>query len=168
MATELYDLTVPVFLRGFAALAAFLDKARAYADEHGIAHAELLQARLIEDMQPLTYQVQRCSDAAKFTVVRLGGIENVPMEDSEATFADLQDRIARTVAFLKAVSPEAINGREDADVTLKTPNRTLEFKGLGYVLGFALPNFYFHVTAAYAILRMKGVPLGKLDYLGGA
>jgi len=167
MTTQLYDLTVPAFLRGFAAMSGFLAKGEAFAEEKGIDPAELLNARLIEDMGPLTSQVQRASDAAKFTVVRIGGIENVAMPDEETSFADLQDRIAKTLAFLNAVPREAIDGKEDAPVELKTPTRTLEFTGRSYVLGFVLPNFYFHVTTAYALLRHKGVPIGKMDYLGG-
>lgn len=168
MATELYDLTVPAFLHGFASMAAFLEKGRAYADEHGIAHEELLQARLIEDMHPLISQVQRASDAAKLAAVRLGQVENVAMADDEASFADLQDRIARTVAFLETVPAAAINGREDAEISIVLPTRTLSFTGLAYAQGFALPNFYFHETMTYALLRMKGVPVGKRDFLGGA
>src|SRR4051812_33405284 len=156
MATELYDLTVPVFLRGFKAMAAFLEKARAHADEHGLAQDELLTARLYEDMAALTSQVQRASDAAKFAVSRLAGIEPPAMPDTEASFDELQARIAATVAFLEGISRDQINGREDADIELKTPTATFPFKGLGYVLGFALPNFYFHVTTAYDILRHKG------------
>jgi len=167
MATELYDLTVPVFLRGFKAMAAFLEKARAHADEHGIAHDELLTARLYEDMAPLTSQVQRASDSAKFAVSRLADVVPPAMSDTEASFDQLQARIAATVDFLNSVAREAIDGREDADVELKTPSASFQFKGRGYVLGFALPNFYFHVTTAYDILRHKGVPLGKRDYLGG-
>ncbi|MES2441787.1 MAG: DUF1993 domain-containing protein [Pseudomonadota bacterium] len=167
MATELHDLTIPVFLRGFASMAAILEKGRAHADENGIAHEDLLQARLVEDMHPLVYQVQRASDAAKFTAARLGEVESVAMEDNEASFDDLQDRIARTVAFLRTVPAEAINGREDAVITIKLPNRSFEMSGLAYAQGFALPNFYFHATMTYALLRMKGVPLGKMDFLGG-
>lgn len=167
LATELYDLTVPVFLRGFRAMAGFLEKARVHADASGIAHDELLGARLYEDMHPLPYQVQRASDAAKLATTRLGQLEPLPMEDNEASFADLQDRIARTVAYLEAAPAAAINGREDAAIVIATPNRSFEMKGRDYALGFALPNFYFHVTAAYAILRTKGVPLGKMDFLGG-
>lgn len=167
MATELYDLTVPTFLRGFKAMAAFLEKARAHADEHGIAHEELLTARLYEDMAPLTSQVQRASDAAKFAAARLAGIEPPAMPDTEASFDELLARIAATVAFLESIAREAVDGREEADVELKTPSRSFHFKGRGYLLGFALPNFYFHVTTAYGILRHKGVPLGKMDYLGG-
>lgn len=167
MATDLYDLTVPVFLRGFKAMAAFLEKARAHADANGIAHDELLTARLYEDMAPLTSQIQRASDAAKFAGARLAGIDAPAMPDTEASFDELQARIAATVAFLNSVPRDAIDGQEDRDVELKTPSRSFQFKGRGYLLGFALPNFYFHVATAYGILRHKGVPLGKMDYLGG-
>lgn len=166
MATELHDLTVPVLIRGLNAMAAFLEKGRAHAEASGMPEAQLIEARLYEDMAPLPAQVQRATDSAKFLAVRLGQVENVAMPDIETSFAELQDRIARTVAFLEAVPPEAINGREEADVQLVTPNRTIDFKGRDYALAFALPNFFFHVTAAYAILRNQGVPVGKLDYLG--
>jgi hypothetical protein len=167
MATQLYDLTVPVFLRGFTAMSGFLAKGEAFADEKRLDPAELLNARLIEDMGPLTSQVQRASDAAKFTMVRIGGIENVAMADEEDSFADLQDRIAKTLAFLNAVPREAIDGKEDAPVTLTTPRGSFDFTGRSYVLNFVMPNFYFHVTTAYALLRHKGVPIGKMDFLGG-
>jgi len=168
MTTQLYDLTIPAFLRGFASMAAFLEKGRAHADEHGIAHEDLLQARLIEDMHPLIYQVQRASDAAKLFTVRVAQVENVPMADEETSFADLQARITRTTDFLKSVPAEAINGREADEITITLPQRTLHFTGLDYATGFALPNFYFHETMTYALLRMKGVPIGKRDFLGGA
>jgi hypothetical protein len=166
MSTSLYDLTVPLFLRGFGVMSTLLAKGEAYAAEKGIDPAELLNARLIEDMQTLIYQVQRASDTAKFTVVRVGDIENVAWADEETSFAELQARIAKTVAFLQAVPREAIDGKEDAHVELKASNRTLEFTGQSYVLGFALPNFYFHMTTTYALLRARGVPLGKMDFLG--
>jgi hypothetical protein len=167
MATELYDLTVPVFLRGFAAMAAILEKGRTHADEQGIAHEELLQARLIADMHPLVYQVQRASDAAKFCAARLGQVDAPATADEEASFADLQNRIARTVDFLQSVPAAGVNGREDAAITIKLPNRSFEMRGLDYAQGFAIPNFYFHATMTYALLRMKGVPVGKMDFLGG-
>lgn len=168
MATPLYDLTVPVYLRGFAAMSAFLEKGRAHAEAQGIAPGTLLNARLYEDMLPLTGQVQRASDTAKFAAARLSGIAGPSMPDTEASFDELQARIAATVAFLESVPRAAIDGREDADIEVKTPSATYPFKGLGYILGFAQPNFYFHVTTAYAILRHMGVPLGKMDYLGGS
>lgn len=167
MATELYDLTVPAFLRAFGAMSAFLAKGEAWAEEHGIDPATLLTARLYDDMAPLTAQVQRASDAAKFAVVRIGGVEAPAMADDEASFADLHARIGKTVDLLRSVPPEAMNGQEDKIVTLTTPGRSLDFTGRSYALGFVLPNFYFHVTTGYAILRTKGVPVGKMDYLGG-
>ncbi len=167
MAIELYDLTVPALRRGFAVMSAFLEKGRAWADEHGMPHEELLTARLYEDMAPLTGQVQRASDGAKFAVSRLAQIEAPAWPDDEASFADLQARIAKTLAFIEAVEPGRINGREDADIEVKTPNRSFHFKGLPYAQGFVLPNIYFHITVAYSILRHKGVPVGKMDYLGG-
>lgn len=167
MATELYDVSVPAFLRGFAAMAAFLDKGRAWADENGVPHAELLNARIYEDMAPLTSQIQRVSDGAKLAVARLAQVEAPAMPDTEASFDELQARIAATVDFIKSVPREKIDGREDAEIVLKLPSTELKFTGRSYVSGFALPNFYFHVTTAYALLRMKGVPVGKRDYLGG-
>lgn len=167
MATELYDITVPAFLRGFTAMAAFLEKGRAWADEQGMPQAELLEARIYEDMAPLTSQIQRVSDGAKLAVARLAGVEGPSMPDTETSFDELQARIAATVDFIKSVPREKIDGREDAEVVLKLPSAELKFTGRSYVTGFALPNFYFHVTTAYAILRMKGVPVGKRDYLGG-
>lgn len=167
MASTLYDISIPVFLRRFGALNGFLEKGVAHAAATGVPESVLLEGRLFEDMHPLPYQIQRASDAAKLTAVRLGQIENVPMEDTETSFAQLQDRIARTVAFLEAVPADAINGREDADIVITTPSRSFEMKGRDFLLHFAMPNFYFHVTTAYAILRHKGVPLGKMDYFGG-
>jgi hypothetical protein len=167
MTLSLYDASIPVFIRGFANLSAILEKGRAYADENGIAHAELLEARLYPDMSPLTAQIQRASDTARFTAVRVGQVAPLAIADTEASFDDLQARIAATVDFLKAVPADSMDGREDAHVELKTPTATVDFTGTSYILGFAVPNFYFHVTTAYALLRLKGVPVGKLDYLGG-
>lgn len=166
MSLSLYDASVPLFLRAFENLGDILKKAEAFADEKGIPHNELLEARLIDDMLPLTGQIQRASDTAKFLGVRLGQVENVPMEDNEASFADLHARIAKTVAFLKAIPASAFDGRETAEVVLTTRSGSTTFTGLGYLTGFAIPNFYFHVTTAYDILRHKGVPIGKRDYLG--
>ncbi|KGD98239.1 DUF1993 domain-containing protein [Rhizobium sp. YS-1r] len=166
MSLSLYDITVPVFIRAFGNLTEILKKGEAYADEKGLAHKELLNARLIEDMYPLIAQIQRASDTAKFVPVRLGQVENVPMDDNEATFADLHARIERTVTFLKSVDPAVMADREEAEVVLKTRSGSTTFTGRNYVLGFAIPNFYFHVTTAYAVLRHKGVPIGKMDYIG--
>jgi hypothetical protein len=166
MALSLYESSIPIFSRAFANLSAILDKGRAFADEKGIPHGELLDARLIADMAPLTAQIQRCSDTAKGVAVRVGQIPNVAMEDKEASFDELQDRIARTVALLDSVPSDSMDGREDAQIMLPTSGGEVPFVARNYVLGFAVPNFFFHVTTAYALLRMKGVPIGKMDYLG--
>jgi hypothetical protein len=167
MSTSLYDLTIPVFIRNLETLDKILTKGEAFAAEKGIDPADLLTARLYDDMAPLVSQIQRVSDSAKGTAVRLGGVENVVMADEESSFADLHARIAKTIAFLRTVSRDAIDGKEDVPVTLKTPSRSFDFTGLDFVQTFVLPNFYFHMTTAYGLLRMKGVPLGKMDYLGG-
>ena len=167
MATELYDLTVPVFIRGLNILSALLDKGAAFAVEKGIDPLTLTGAQLIEDMKPLTAQVQFACDTAKGTVTRLGELEPVAMADTEQSFAELQARIAKTIALLEAVPLDRINGREEATVVLKVPGGEIPFAGRAHVLGFSLPNFYFHLSMAYALLRQAGVPVGKLDYLGG-
>jgi hypothetical protein len=166
MSLSLYDVTVPVFIRAFGNLSEILEKGRAFADEKGMAHADLLEARLFPDMLPLTAQIQRASDASRFTVSRVGRIEVAPMADEEKTFDDLQKRIAATVALLKTVPANAMDGRESAEVTIQRASGSMTFTGKDYVLGFALPNFYFHVTTAYDVLRHKGVPIGKRDFLG--
>jgi len=163
---SLHEASIPVFIRALENLSAQLEKGRAFADERGIPHAELLNARLFEDMAPLTAQIQRASDTAKGTAVRVGRVENVPMEDKEDSFDALQDRIARTLAFLRAVPAEAMEGREDAEVEFTARGNTILFTGRSYVLTFALPNFFFHATTAYDLLRHMGVPVGKMDFLG--
>ena len=167
MATDLHTLTAPLFIRALTALDAILDKARAFAAEKNIPEQALLDAKLIDDMGNLVSQVQRASDAAKGCVVRVGALENVVMEDNETTFAELKARIAKTIAFVKSVAPDALNGREREEVVLKFPDGELKFDAQAYVLSFAIPNFFFHVTTAYDILRMKGVNVGKRDFLGG-
>ncbi len=163
---SLYDITVPPFIKSLEAMAKFLEKGRAYGEEQGWAEDELIEARLYPDMGALTAQIQRATDSAKFLAVRVGGVENKPFPDEEKSFADLADRIAGTIAFLKAAPREGFDGKEEAEVVLTTPSRSVTFTGQSYVTNFVVPNFYFHITAAYAILRMKGVPVGKLDYLG--
>ncbi|MFN3931851.1 MAG: DUF1993 family protein [Brevundimonas sp.] len=166
MATELYDLTVPVFTRALKALSGLLDKAVAHAGEAG-AQA-LLSNRLIDDMHPLAKQVQIACDSAKLCVARLSGAEAPVNEDTETTIAELNARIAATLAFIASVPRGEIDGQEGREVVLKFPGGELPFRGLAYVTGFALPNFFFHVSMAYALLRQAGVPLGKRDYMGAA
>jgi hypothetical protein len=163
----MYQASVPVFQRTLGALDAILDKAAAYATERKIDPAALLSARLYPDMFPLTRQVQFSSDHAKGCPARLAGLAVPSFEDSEKTFPELKARIAKTLAFIATVKPEQIDGSEGRDISLKAGPRELTFKGQDYLLFFALPNFYFHVTTAFAILRHNGVPIGKLDFLGG-
>ena len=167
MPISLYDVTIPVLVQGLRNLSAVLEKGCAFADAQGLDHQTLLGARLAADMLPLTGQVQRASDTAKGLAVRLGQVPNVAMEDNETTFDALQARIAATIAFVEAVPREAIDGREEASIVLKLPSGDISFTGQSYVLTFAIPNFFFHVTMAYALLRQQGVPIGKRDYLGG-
>jgi len=167
MPLSLYDVSIPVFITALGNLSHNLRKGEAYAAEHGIAEEELTTARLYPDMLPLTGQIQRASDTSRFVAVRVGQTEPRPMADNEVSLADLQARIAATIDYLSAVAPESMDGRENATVSFKAGPRTLDFTGTSYILGFALPNFYFHVTTAYAILRHKGVPLGKMDFLAG-
>ncbi|PZQ17792.1 MAG: DUF1993 domain-containing protein [Ancylobacter novellus] len=166
MPTSLYDITVPPLLRGLGNLDAFLKKGEAFAGERGLDPKTLIEARLAPDMYALPGQIQRASDTAKFAAVRLGQVENVPFEDDETDFADLYARIAKTRAFLERAPREAFEGREEAEVVLKTGSGERRFRGIDYALGFVLPNFFFHVTTAYDLLRHKGVPLAKPDYLG--
>lgn len=163
---DLYDVTVPVFVRGLESLRGFLEKGRAWAEAEGRPEASLIEARLFADMAPLPAQIQRASDTAKGVAVRVGGAANVPFADEEASFAELAERIDRTIGFLQAADRAGFAGKETATVQLPTPGGAIDFTGADYVLGFALPNFWFHVTTAYAILRAQGVPVGKLDFLG--
>ena len=166
MATELYDLTVPVFTRALKALSGLLDKAVEHAGEAG-ADA-LLSNRLADDMHPLVKQVQIACDGPKLCVARLSGVEAPVNEDTETTIPELKARIAATLEWIGSVPREAIDGQEDREVVLKFPGGEWPFKGQAYVIGFALPNFFFHVTTAYGLLRQAGVPLGKRDFLGAA
>jgi len=166
MATELYDLTVPVFTRALKALSGLLDKAVEHAGQAG-ADA-LLSNRLAEDMHPLVKQVQIACDGPKLCVARLSGVEAPVNEDTETTIPELKARIAATLDWIGSVPREAIDGQENRDAVLKFPGGEWPFKGQAYVVGFALPNFFFHVTTAYDLLRQAGVPLGKRDFLGAA
>jgi hypothetical protein len=167
MPLSLYDVSVPVFTRGLRNMAAFLEKGRLHAESSGMSERDLLEARLHPDMHPLPAQVQRASDSARFVLSRVGQQTVAPIEDDETSFADLQGRIAATLDVLAAAPADCMDGREEATVVLKTRASELTFTARDYVLGFAVPNFYFHVTTAYAILRHKGVPVGKMDFLRG-
>ncbi len=161
MKFSIYDASAPVFVNSLQDMRAWLDKAAAEKPE-----AELIEARLASDMRPLPAQYQMASDSAKNAVGRLCGIEAPAMADTEASFDELRDRCDRTIAFIRSVGPSAFAGAEDREVTLRFPGGIgYRFSGQAYLTGFALPNFFFHVTTAYAILRAAGVSMGKPDYL---
>ena len=169
MALSMHAASVPVFKQLLASLADLLGKAEAHATEKKIDPAVLLQTRLFPDMFPLVRQVQLATDTAKFGAARLAGVESPRFEDVETTFEELYARLDAVADYLRTFDEAALQGSETRAVTLSTRTRgDLHFDGRGYLLGFALPNLFFHVTTAYAILRHRGVPLGKLDYLGPA
>ena len=168
MSLSLYDASIPSYINGLKNLSSFLDKAEAHAKAGGIEDLGVFtDARLAPDMHPLARQIQMASDAAKGGAARLAGIEPPSMPDTETTFPELKDRIAKTLAFLQTIKPEQVNGREDATIELKFPNRTMTFTGKDFLFTFSAPNFLFHVTITYALLRSQGVPLGKMDFLAG-
>lgn len=166
MPLSLSEASVPVFTRAFANLSAILQKAAAHAAAQKLDPATLIEARLFPDMHALPAQIQRASDTAKGCAARLAGIEAPKFPDEEKTFADLQARIEKTVAFLRTVDAAKIDAGETRDISFHAGKTTLHFKGKDYLLNFALPNFFFHVTTAYDILRHKGVVIGKMDFLG--
>lgn len=166
MSLTLSKASVPAFVRGLTVLSNLLKKGEEHAAQAGMAPEALLGARLADDMLPLSAQVQRASDASKFAVQRISGGEAPKFADNETTFAQLQERIANTIAWLQGVEAAQIDAGEDREVTLKWGSFGATFDGESYLLSFALPNFYFHVVTAYDILRNQGVRIGKLDYLG--
>ncbi|MGR9170295.1 DUF1993 domain-containing protein [Rhizobium sp. KDH_Rht_773_N] len=165
MSISMYRLTVPMFQRGIASLKTYLDKTQAYAEEKKIDPTILINARLAPDMLPLSGQYQRASDSAKFALARLTASEAPKFEDNETTIADLRERMAKTEAYLASFSQEALEGSDVREITIPGRNGSV-VPGIEYVALFALPNFYFHVTTAHAILRNQGAPVGKRDFLG--
>lgn len=166
MAITIYDQLVPVFSQMLSALDKVLTKAEADAAARKIDLDVFANGRLAPDMLPLTRQIQIMTDQAKGGASRLAGQEPPKWADDEKTFADLHARVAKTLAHLKTFNPEHFDGAETRSIELKFPNATFSFTGKDYLLGFVIPNFYFHYTTAYAILRHNGVPIGKGDFLG--
>ena len=166
MAISMYQVSVPVFLKTLANLAAILDKGAAFAATRKIDPSVLLAYRLAPDMLNLTRQVQIAADHAKRAPARLAGIEAPVYEDNETSFADLKARIDKTIAFVNTLKPAQIDGSEARDITLKIGGSSQTLSGQAYLLHNALPNFFFHVTTAYAILRHCGVEIGKKDFIG--
>jgi hypothetical protein len=166
MKLSIHTLAVEQVTHTLRQLLGFLDKGIAYAEAKKFDPAVLVNARLAPDMHPLSRQIQIVSDTAKFGVARLTGLEAPKFEDNEKTMEELKARILKTIDYVQSAPASAFEGGEDRDVKIAIPNRTLEMNGLTYLRGWLLPNFFFHVSIAYAILRHNGVDVGKRDFLG--
>ncbi len=167
MSIDMYQASIPVFVKMLGNLSAILEKAAAYAEAKNIDPAAFINFRLAPDMYPLSRQVQIATDMVKGCAARLAGLEVLNYANDETTFADLQARIAKTLAFIQDVKEEQIYGTEGRAIALKVRDTELNFLGQPYLLNFVLPNLYFHITITYAMLRHNGLELGKMDYLGG-
>ena len=161
---SLYEITVPVFVQKLGVL----DHLLAKAVESGMDDQAVLDARLAPDMLPLVRQVQIACDTAKLAITRLAQVAPRAMPDEETPVAQLRERIAKTIAFVESIKPEQLEGDINREIVLKFPNGSMNFTAQSFLLTFSLPNFIFHVTTAYDLLRSAGVPLGKMDFLAGA
>ena len=166
MSTSLYHATVPVFVQTLEALNAIIDKAAAYAEAHKIDAAVLLSSRLRPDMLPFVRQTQIVCDGAKNMTARLAGVEAPRFEDNEASFDDIKARIKKTLDFIGSVNARDVEAGENREIVFPLGPNKMKMKGPDYIFHFALPNFYFHLTTAYGILRHNGVEIGKRDFLG--
>jgi uncharacterized protein len=166
MSISMYQTSVVALGRALGNLAAILQKAAAHAEARKIDPAVLLNSRLYPDMFPLLRQVQIATDTARTGVARLAGIDFATSEDKEATFPELLTRIQSTIAGLQAIKPEQLDGREELIVTWQSRSSSKSMQSLAYLLQHVVPNVYFHITTAYAILRHNGVEIGKKDFLG--
>jgi hypothetical protein len=166
MSISMYDFSIPVLTRGLTNMSAILDKAAAHATAKKFDSVVLAQARLYPDMHPLVRQVQIACDTAKGAAARLAQIDVPKHEDTEVTFADLKVRIAKTLDFIKTVNAAQLKDAESRTIEIKFPSGSWKFTGIGYLTDFVLPNFYFHVSMVYALLRKSGVEVGKGDFLG--
>lgn len=147
-------------------LSNILDKTQAHIDAKKLSDASLTAFRLFPDMLPLATQVQIACDTAKGVVARLAGVDIPAFEDNETTIAELKARVAKTIAFIQTITPEQIDGTEDKAIVTKRGEKETHYKGMQFLLGHAIPNFYFHITTTYAMLRHNGVEIGKRDFLG--
>jgi hypothetical protein len=166
MSISLYQATVPVFVQSLEALSAIIDKAAAHAEARKIDAAVLLASRLRPDMLPFVHQTQIVCDGAKNMTGRLAGVEIPRFEDNEATFDDIKARIKKTLAFIGGVNARDVEAGENREIVFPLGPNKMKMKGPDYIFHFALPNFYFHLTTAYGILRHNGVEIGKRDFLG--
>ncbi len=167
MPLSMYDVSVPVLVRGLKNLSHLLDKGLASAEARKIDPSVLVNARLAPDMHPLSRQVQIASDSAKGAASRLSGTEAPSWPDTESTFPELQARIKTAIDYLEGFKPEQIDGAEDRTIKMNMGGGEMSFSGRDLLFSFALPNFFFHVATAHDILRHNGVDIGKRDYLGG-
>jgi hypothetical protein len=166
MSISIYDMSIPALSRGLTNLSAILDKAAAHAAAKKYDSAVLAQLRLFPDMHPLNRQVQIACDTAKGAAGRLAGVDVPKHEDTETTLDELKQRIAKTLDFLKTVSADQVNSAETRTIEIKFPNGAWKFTALAYLSDFVLPNFYFHESMVYALLRKSGIEIGKTDFLG--
>jgi uncharacterized protein len=166
MTISMYQASVPVFVRMLTNLNGILAKAAAHAQAKKIDESVLLNARLSPDMFPLTKQVHIATDFARGTGARLAGLEMPVYEDNEKTFAELIARVERTLGYLQTLKPAQIDGSETREIVRPIGGQPKKFTGINYLLQFALPNFYFHATTTYAILRHSGIEVGKMDFIG--
>lgn len=166
MAVSMYQVSVPVLIKTLGNLSGVLEKAAGFAAAKKIDDSVLLGSRLAADMFNLAKQVQQATVHAKGAAARLAGMEPPAIDSKGESFAEYRDCIARVIEFLKTLKPEQIDGSEARDIVLKMGPNTISFKGQSYLLHFAMPNFFFHVTTAYDILRHNGVDIGKRDYIG--
>ena len=167
MTISMYKASVPIFVQFLTSLSAMLDKAAAYAEAKKVEPAVLLNTRLAPDMFPLVRQVRAATDHAINACGRLAGADMPSFANAETTIPELKDRIAKTIDFLKSLKPAQIDGSEDKEIKIKFPSgATREFTGQSLLLTGSLPNFYFHCTTAYDILRQCGIELGKRDFMG--
>jgi len=165
MSPAMYNASVPVFRQMLSALAGIIDKTIAHAEAKKIDQAVYAGARLYPDMFPFTRQITIATDHAKGASARLAGVEVPKFEDTEVTLADLKARLQNTLDFIATLKPEQFAGTETRDITIPLRAGPTTFKGQPYLLHYALPNFYFHVTTAYAILRHNGIEIGKPDFI---
>jgi hypothetical protein len=168
MTISMYAASAPVFVQGLKGLSILLDKAEAYAKARKIDESVLLQARIFPDMFPFMRQCQIVTDNAKGAMARLAGQTPPSYEDNETSFETLKARVAKTIAFVESFTADQIDGSEERDILLKFPSGEMTFKGQAYLLNHVLPNFFFHATTAYDLMRQAGVELTKGNYMGRA
>lgn len=166
MTISLFTASVPALLQMLTSLSITLKKTEDFAKSKGVEAETILGDRLIEDMLPMTKQIQIACDHAKGAMARISGKENPKFEDTEKTVAELQARVAKTIEFVKSFKPSELDGQEERPITIKLPNTEMTMPAQTYLVNYALPNFYFHTSMAYAIARKNGVPLGKANFMG--